>query len=148
MLVKVYGKQVILLWSVVKSALKIELPLIYEDSPNRNVNILRSILEGKTTLWLLAEYTEDTTTIYGMIITRPVYDDFSSVTNLLVYMSVSLVRGKVPTELWVDAAETLLKVCRDRGYKSLMGYTRSSEFINLVKHMGGDVDTRLCVIQT
>lgn len=147
MLVKVYGSQIAMLWPVVKSALRIELPLMYEASPSRNANILESLLKGKTTLWLIAEYDTDSTTIYGMILTEPVYDSFSSVTNLLVYMTVSLVGGKISSDLWTDAAETLLELCRDRGYRSLIGYTKSSEFIGLVSQMGGDVDTRLCVLQ-
>ena len=61
--------------------------------------------------------------------------------NLLVYAFFTLTRTKV--NIWKDGVDTLLKFAKANGCLSVMAFTEEQSVVNMVRSVGGNVETRL-----
>ena len=137
MLVKLMSDQVTDMWETIEKVIDLSLPIVPGGIASRNSRILRALLLGSLTCWVIYQKKDNTNIIEGLVITRIMEDDISGVKSLL------LVCGHVwsgPRKaIWDEGYEVLKKYGKANGCSRIIWYSESSGMFRLVEHLGAEL---------
>jgi hypothetical protein len=109
--------------------------------------MLKAMVERRLECWAVAELEGDEPTLHGFVVTRPVYDEFSDVWDLVV-LSMYSFSNRMTDQIWVDGMATLCKYCEEKGFRDLVAFTKSKKIQKAFTELaGGNTDMVQCQVE-
>ena len=136
MLIRMVPDKVAEKWDIMKGCIHSALPPTSLDTEVHMTNILEAILCGKMVCWAF-EVEEQ---VKYLIVTQVIEDDVTHTRNFFVFALVSIL--PVTMEEWQEGFITLQTYAKYILCDLVSAYTKNPRIMQIVKHLGGDVETR------
>lgn len=136
MLTKLLPDQISKFWPIIKYAIEESLPPVVGEHPDKMNRILSACLSGKLEVW--ASYKRAESKFEAIVITQILYDDASSIYNLLIYCLYGY--STVSSESWTEGYIALTKYAKSKKCQSIVAYTANPFIVEMAKKYGGDTD--------
>jgi hypothetical protein len=136
MLTKLMPDQVSKFWDIISYAMEQSLPPTVGENPDKMNNILMAALSGKLDIWASYEKGDKVNKFEGILATRFIYDDITSMKNLLIYAVYGY--DKVSEDSWKAGLRTVLKYAASQKCQLIVAYTNVPRVVEVVNSLGGD----------
>jgi len=141
-LVRLEYNQILSNWGEITAAIRASGPPLADLSDEGMDRVLRAFSGDLMQCWVICEVGEDLETIVYAIGTTMIWEDVIVFERNLLIFSLYAYR-LVPQDLWRDSFETLRKYARSVNCKNIVAFTVVDKIVDIVKDLGGSVNTRL-----
>ena len=147
MLIRLNSEQVMRYWPSVEEALRAAVPFADTFTSEQMLDLQEKCVRGALQTWLVYNVQADAT---GQDKVLPLAIGLTTVLEaighrgkeLLIYALCSY--ENVPMDIWREAFESLKKFARSEGCSVVTALTKSPRVLQMVRQIGGNVETTYC----
>lgn len=135
MLIRLLSDQIPKLWGTIQAVIEEHIPAVEGEKEDRDVRILKSILERKMECWLSYHEKDKTKVVDGILLTAVLDDEVTKTRALVIYVLHPFPNG--PRSSWIEGVEALRKYANSISCNRITAYTRNSSIVKFLEHYGG-----------